>query len=108
MRAVPRILCAVLLASALPSPVLAEFPKHTGYVNDFGNLLKDAERVDLEHLLRSTEQQTSAEIVLATVSSLDGMSVEEYANRLFKEWGIGKAKIDNGVLILIASNDRSM
>ena len=36
------------------------------------------------------------------------MSVEEYANRLFKEWGVGQAKEDNGVLVLVAPNDREM
>ena len=45
---------------------------------------------------------------METVESLGGISVEEYATRLFKEWGIGQAKQDNGVLILVAPNEREM
>lgn len=47
-------------------------------------------RTELGALLRDVEQQTTAEIALVTVPSLDGMTVEEHANRLFKEWGIGR------------------
>jgi uncharacterized protein len=45
---------------------------------------------------------------VATIASLEGNSVEDYANRLFKEWGVGQAKQDNGVLVLIAVGDREM
>ena len=45
---------------------------------------------------------------MATVATLDGMSVEEYANRLFAEWGIGRRGKDNGVLILVAPGQREM
>ena len=43
-----------------------------------------------------------------TVPSLEGIPVEDYAVRLFKEWGIGQAKQDNGVLVLVAPNEREM
>jgi uncharacterized protein len=100
--------CAVLL-TVLPSvPFAADFPKHTGYVNDFSNVLSPEVRTYLEELLRTTEAETTAEIALAVVPSLDGMTVEEYANRLFQEWGIGKEKVDNGVLVVVAPNEREM
>lgn len=105
MRHTARVVLALL---ALPALAFADFPKHTGYVNDFSRLLGEAARVELEQLLRETEQQTTAEIAVAIVPSLDGMSVEEYANRLFQEWGIGKDQVDNGVLVLVAPNDREM
>ena len=62
----------------------------------------------LDRALDQLEQKTSSEIAVATIESLNGMSVEEYANRLFKEWGVGQAKQDNGVLVLVAPNDREM
>ena len=65
-------------------------------------------RPSIDRRLDQLEQQTSSEIAVATVESLDGMSVEEYANRLFKEWGVGQAKQDNGVLVLVAPNEREM
>jgi uncharacterized protein len=86
----------------------ADFPKHTGYVNDFSSVLKAETRTQLEQLLRAVESETTAEIAVATVPSLEGMSVEEYANRLFAEWGVGKGDVDNGVLVLVAPNEREM
>ena len=62
----------------------------------------------IDRALDQLEQKTSSEIAVATIESLNGTSVEEYANRLFKEWGVGQAKQDNGVLVLVAPNDREM
>ncbi len=45
---------------------------------------------------------------MATVPSLNGMSVEEYANKLFAEWGIGQKGKDNGVLVLVAPSERKI
>jgi uncharacterized protein len=86
----------------------AAFPKYTGYVNDYTSVLSDPVRTELETLLRAVEAETKAEIAVAVVSSLDGMSVEEYANGLFKEWGVGKEDLDNGVLVVVAPSEREM
>ena len=84
------------------------FPKPTGRVNDFANVIDSATEEALDRRLDQLEQKTSSEIAVATVESLNGTSVEEYANRLFKEWGVGQAKEDNGVLVLVAPNDREL
>src|SRR5689334_2397002 len=84
------------------------FPKPTGRVNDFANVIDPAVEAAIDQQLNSLEQKTSSEIAVATVASLDGMSVDEYANRLFKAWGVGQAKQDNGVLVLVAPNEREM
>ncbi|MDP3719284.1 MAG: TPM domain-containing protein [Acidobacteriota bacterium] len=83
-------------------------PKPDGYVNDFAGVLDAATRARLEQRLKEVEAASSSEVAVATVTSLEGMSVEEYATRLFKEWGVGQEKADNGVLILVAPNDREM
>ena len=83
-------------------------PKASGYINDFADLLDGHARVALEQRLKDVEAKTSSEIAVATVTSLDGLSVEEYATRLFKEWGVGQEQTDNGVLILVAPNEREM
>lgn len=100
----------ICYSSLLASPLAAQpaLPKPSGYVNDFANLLDEAARARLTERLRDVEAQTSSEIAVATVPSLDGMSIEEYANRLFKEWGVGQEKVDNGVLIVVAPNEREM
>jgi uncharacterized protein len=84
------------------------FPKPTGRVNDFANVIDSATEAEIDSKLDLLEQKTSSEIAVVTIKSLGDMSVEEYANKLFKEWGIGQAKQDNGVLVLVAPNDRKM
>ena len=87
----------------------AEIPKRpVGYVSDFANILDPRTESELNSLVAQTEQKTSAEIAVVTISSLDGMSVEEFAHKLFNRWGIGKKGKDNGVLVLIAARDRKM
>lgn len=83
-------------------------PRPAGRINDFAGVIDAATEADLDRRLDRLEQQTSSEIAVATVESLDGMSVEEYASRLFKEWGVGRAKQDNGVLVVVAPNEREM
>jgi uncharacterized protein len=86
-----------------------EFPKPTGkFVNDFANILDPGAEQQLEDAVRAIQKDTSAEVAVVTVSTLNNMSVEEYAVRLFKEWGIGRAKEDNGVLVLVSTEDRDI
>jgi uncharacterized protein len=101
------VVLGLLLFTSLAQaqPVL---PKPTGRVNDFAEVLDASTRSALEQRLQDVETRTTSEIAVAIVKSLDGMSNEEYGNRLFKEWGIGQAEKDNGVLILIAPNEREM
>jgi uncharacterized protein len=87
---------------------IAAFPRPDGYVNDFASILDEPAETYLESYLSTLERDTSAEVVVATVTSLDGMSIEEYANRLFAGWGIGKRHKDNGVLLLVAPNEREV
>jgi uncharacterized protein len=95
-----------LLLTSLASA--QSFPKPAGRITDLAGVIDATTEADLDRRLDLLEQQTSSEVAVATVESLNGMSVEEYANRLFKEWGIGQAKQDNGVLVLIAPNEREM
>ncbi len=107
-RYVRRALVVAALLAALTMPLAAALPKAVGFVNDFAGILDAGTKEQLERFVHDTEQQTSAEIAVATVASLDDMTVEEYANRLFREWGIGKKGKDNGVLVLIAPFDRKV
>jgi uncharacterized protein len=101
-------LFTLYLSLATSLAVAQSLPKPTGRVNDFANVIDPSTEADLDRQLDGLEQRTSSEIAVATVSSLEGMSVEEYANRLFKEWGVGQATQDNGVLVLVAPNEREM
>jgi uncharacterized protein len=78
----------------------------TGYVTDLAGVIRPETKAQLEALAAELEQKTGAQMAIVTVKSLDGNDVQTYANELFKQLGIGKKKEDNGVMLLVAPNDR--
>ncbi len=84
-------------------------PKQEGvWVHDEANILSANTESQLNALLRSHEDSTSNQIGVLVVSSLEGEDIEGYAIRVFKEWKIGQEGKDNGVLFVIAVEDRMM
>lgn len=83
-------------------------PTYDFYVNDYANLLS----TDVEQYIISTNKtlnsQTGAQIVVVTVKNLEGQSLEEYATALFRKFGIGDKTKNNGVLMLLALEERQM
>ncbi len=75
-------------------------------VSDFASMLSVEERSKLEEQVKTVEQETSVEIAVVTVPSLDGVPVESVAQDLFTKWGIGKKETNNGLLILVSLGDR--
>ena len=89
------------------APAFAQtFPKLTGRVVDQAQLLTPAQVVDLTSKSQTLETQTGRQFVIATVKSLEGYPIEDYAYRLGREWQIGDQKRDDGVLLLVAPNER--
>ncbi len=80
--------------------------KPTGYVTDRAGVINAQTKAQLEALCTELEQKTGAQMAIVTVKSLDGNQIEPYANDLFKQFGIGQKKQDNGVMLLVAPNDR--
>ncbi len=85
--------------------VTVELDTQTKPVNDFAKLFNFAETKKITALIKKLEKITSAEIAVVTVESLDGQQIEEYANSLFNEWGIGKEDRHNGILFLICTEE---
>jgi uncharacterized protein len=79
--------------------------KPQGYVNDFAGVLGAQAKDKLTALCAEVEQKTKAQIAIVTVSSLEGEPVEQFANDLFTEWGVGPKQSLHGVMILLAPND---
>lgn len=97
---------AVLVAA---TPAYAQtFPKLTGRVVDQANLLNAAQEVDLSSKLDALEARTGRQLVVATVNSLEGRTVEDYGYRLGRTWGIGQEQKDDGVILLVAPNERKV
>ncbi|MEK7089269.1 MAG: TPM domain-containing protein, partial [Patescibacteria group bacterium] len=79
-----------------------------GFVNDFAGVLQLQEKAQLEQKISAFVAGSTNEIAVVTIPSLEGDTIENYAERLFEEWKIGNAKKDNGVLLLISPNDRQL
>jgi uncharacterized protein len=80
----------------------------TGHVNDFADMLTTSEQNQLEQKLRNYRDTTTTVVAIATLESLNGISIEETATTLFNEWNMWQGQKDNGVLIVIAREERKM
>ena len=83
-------------------------PKLQGYVNDYANMISGSSRAKLEEELKSFEQSDSTQLVILTLSSLEGETVEDYSIKVVEAWKLGQARKDNGILFLVSKNDRKM
>lgn len=104
---------AVLLAVALGSVILpasAEptFPTLSGRVVDDANLLSPEDEQTLTEELKQLEDKSSDQLVVVTLPSLQGYPIEDFGYRLGRHWGIGTAQLDNGVLLIVAPNERKV
>jgi uncharacterized protein len=102
----PFLIAALLLALAA-SALAQTFPKPNGYINDFAGVLSPAMKAQLEALATEVKEKTGAEVAVAIVQSLEGDTVEDYANKLAGQWGVGD-KNDRGALLLLAIQDRGL
>lgn len=80
--------------------------KPQGYVSDFARVLGVRARTELDDYCERVEKATGAQIALVTIPSLDGEPVEAVAEQMFRRWGIGSKQSHEGVLVLLAINDR--
>ncbi|WP_273758275.1 YgcG family protein [Bartonella sp. AU55XJBT] len=83
-----------------------QFPPLTGYINDIAHLLDHETKKNLTEKLATLEEKTGDQIVLVTLPTLLGNDIETYSNSLFRTWKLGQKQINNGVLIVIAPNER--
>jgi len=95
------------LAATLAFAALT-FPPLSGRIVDEANIIPPATRATIETRLKELEDKSGVQLVVASVKSLDGTDIETYANGLFRAWKLGEAKKNNGVLFLVAPNERKM
>lgn len=100
---------ALVAALLFAGPSLAQtFPPLTGRVVDGADILSPATEADLAARLAALETATGVQLVVATVPSLQGYTIEDYGYRLGRAWGIGQADKDDGAIFLTAPNDREV
>nr|WP_320113948.1 TPM domain-containing protein [uncultured Desulfuromonas sp.] len=85
-----------------------EVPRSQGYVTDLAQLIDTTTERKLEQYLRSFEDTDSTQLVVLTIADLDGLPVEQAALEVAEQWQIGQREHDNGVLLLVARDDRKV
>ncbi len=102
-------LVAALWLALVAMPLAAQtFPQLSGRVVDQANLLSPEQELDLTSKSEALEAQTGAQFVVATVNSLEGQEIEDYGYRLGRQWGLGREKDDDGVILLVAPNEKKV
>jgi len=115
MRPLALLLLAALAACAAEAPAAEAksadcrgVPALTGRVVDNADILSPAAETRLTSKLAALERRTSDQVVVATVRNLGGRTIEEMGMRFGNCWGIGQKRLDNGVVILLATGERKL
>ena len=84
------------------------FPKRQGLINDFANVISPEHEQRLTQVTDELLRKTDVPVVVVTMSDIGGEDYNEYANRLYAAWGIGKKGEDRGVLVFVTLKERKM
>lgn len=98
----------LLLVSVLTLAITFPQPTPLKYINDYVGVIDQAHVQKIVNLGKELEDKTGAQVTAVIVNTIDGMSVEDYAVALFRNWGVGQKGKDNGVLLLVAVDDHVM
>ena len=101
------VITALFLMLAAPASAQT-FPKLTGRVVDQANLLRPEQELDISSKSAALEKQSGAQLVVVTISNLEGRRIEDYSYQLGRHWGIGQEKRDDGVLLVVAPKERKV
>ncbi|WP_072396022.1 TPM domain-containing protein [Hyphomicrobium sp. CS1GBMeth3] len=112
-RASKRLIAAALALAAIVSlctqtMAAPTFPPLTGRIVDNAGLLSAEDRAAIEADLAALEAKSTDQLVIVTLPSLDGYDIADYGYQLGRHWGIGQAGKDNGVLLIVAPNERKV
>ena len=99
---------AVVEAPDTPANAQAAYPALSGRVVDDANLLTAAQEDELTGRLATLEQRTTDQLVVVTVPTLGGLRIADYGRALGNHWGIGRADLNNGVLLIVAPSEREV
>jgi uncharacterized protein len=99
-------LALLLVAAGAAAKEARQWPAPTGHVNDWAHVIDAASADSIEALAAELKEKTGAELAVVTVPDLGGLEIEEAATDLFTRWGIGRKGENDGVLILLARQER--
>jgi uncharacterized protein len=96
----------LLICMLFPLGVLAAESQPASYVVDNAGVIEEGSRTKLAGLLQELEQRTTVQMIILTVPSTEGIPIEQYSLEQAEKWGLGRKGKDNGLLMVIAVNDR--
>lgn len=102
------IVCIFFTQIGFAQFTIPEKPKFQTSVYDYANVLSPTEKAQLEEKLIRYSDSTTTQIVVVTIESLKGEDVSQLATKWAHTWGLGQAKEDNGVIILVAKSERKI
>jgi len=107
------LVCGIIVFLLLSAPAALfsqeeALPNYSGYVNDFAGILSAQSKSAIAAISQQVEAKTSAQVAVVTVPTTNPLTIEQYAVSLFEKWGIGQKGKDNGILILMAVNDKKV
>ena len=102
------LLIIFLTVSAAVGQNFPERPSPPKLVNDFADILSDKEEANLEQKLVSFDRTSSSQIAIVTIKSTEDYPISSYAFELGEKWGVGQEGKDNGIVVLVALNDRNV
>ncbi|NGY36093.1 TPM domain-containing protein [Flavobacterium sp. XN-5] len=102
------LVCFFVTQLGFAQYTIPEKPTLATSVYDYANLLSSTEKLQLEEKLIKYSDSTTTQIVVITIESLKGEDVSQLATNWAQTWGIGQAKEDNGVIILVSKTDRKI
>jgi uncharacterized protein len=95
-------------ALAASAPAGPQFPELSGRVVDAAHVLSPEVQADLTQKLAVLEQNTSRQLVVVTLPSLQGYEIEDYGNQLLRHWGIGQKGLNNGALFIVVPGEHKV
>ncbi|MEA3304929.1 MAG: TPM domain-containing protein [Patescibacteria group bacterium] len=103
-----RYLLFVCISVLVPCSLVSasEYPEYDGYVTDISGVLSDTEELSLESTIQEIEKVTQSEIAVLLLPTIENEDIALYAINIGEKWGVGKSDIDNGLVLVIAVEDR--
>lgn len=102
------IILLLFIFSFLNADITQYFPKLDGRIIDQANLLSPDVKKDIDGILKKQEKETSNQIVVVILNSLNGYTIEEFSYQLGRFWGIGQKDKNNGILLVVSMEEKKV
>lgn len=96
----------IISAATTAGYAQTDLPMPQRYVDDYANVVNPSDERSLNGILQELEQKTGAQYIVLTVQTTGGMPIEQFAIELAEKWKLGQEGKDNGMLFVLAKNDR--